>query len=113
MLSAAHDTIDSNIGGSIMFEELGFSQSEKDAILEKFDDDFIRAVIENKQLVLENYQIFQKYNFTDINEIACYYLPIINDSKYLETRLKLLIAELGEDYLTRIGENMDLLEVLL
>ena len=98
-----------------MFESIGLTIEEREEIIDKYDASFLKEIIENKELFLQNYEIFMKHDFSNyINDIVLRYLPIfIIEPCVLEGKIIELINVHGNNYVDIISKNMELLEVLL
>ena len=91
-----------------MFYNEYLNRLELELFHENYSDEIINSI--DDKIALDNIKILQNHNCDFINDLIVNYLEIFfKNSNILETRLKLLKNELGEDYLKIIEGNMNLL----
>lgn len=81
-------------------------------IIDTYGEDIKQDILENKDIVLENYQFLKTLNIISIDEIFQRYVTIFLDEDF-KKKVKKLIVNLGEDYIEKIEEDISLFDSLL
>ena len=69
-------------------------------------------ILENKDIVLENYNFLQELNIISVDEIFQRYITIFLDEDF-KNKVNKLISNLGEDYIEKIEEKISIFDRLL
>ena len=81
-------------------------------IIDTYGEDIKEDILENKDIVLENYNFLQELNIISLDEIFQRYITIFLDEDF-KNKLNKLISNLGEDYIEKIEENISIFDSLL
>ncbi|MBF0986814.1 MAG: hypothetical protein HXK72_00535 [Clostridiales bacterium] len=81
-------------------------------IIDTYGEDIKEDILENKDIVLENYNFLQELNITSVDEIFQRYITIFLDEDF-KNKVNKLISNLGEDYIEKIEENISIFDSLL
>ena len=81
-------------------------------IIDTYGEDIKEDILENKNIVLENYNFLQKLNIISVDEIFQRYITIFLDENF-KNKVNKLISNLGEDYIEKIEENISIFDSLL
>ena len=81
-------------------------------IIDTYGEDIKEDILENKDIVLENYNFLQELNIISVDEIFQRYIPIFLDENF-KNKVNKLISNLGEDYIEKIEENISIFDSLL
>ena len=81
-------------------------------IIDTYGEDIKEDILENKDIVLENYNFLQELNIISVDEIFQRYITIFLDENF-KNKVNKLISNLGEDYIEKIEENISILDSLL
>lgn len=81
-------------------------------IIDTYGEDIKEDILENKDIVLENYNFLQELNIISIDEIFQRYITIFLDEDF-KNKVNKLISNLGEDYIEKIEENISIFDSLL
>ena len=81
-------------------------------IIDTYGEDIKEDILENKDIVLENYNFLQKLNIISVDEIFQRYITIFLDENF-KNKVNKLISNLGEDYIEKIEENISIFDSLL
>lgn len=81
-------------------------------IIDTYGEDIKEDILENKDIVLENYNFLQELNIISVDEIFQIYITIFLDENF-KNKVNKLISNLGEDYIEKIEENISIFDSLL
>lgn len=81
-------------------------------IIDTYGEDIKEDILENKDIVLENYNFLQELNIISLDEIFQRYITIFLDEDF-KNKVNKLISNLGEDYIEKIEENISIFDSLL
>ena len=81
-------------------------------IIGTYGEDIKEDILENKDIVLENYNFLQELNIISVDEIFQRYITIFLDENF-KNKVNKLISNLGEDYVEKIEENISIFDSLL
>ena len=81
-------------------------------IIGTYGKDIKEDILENKDIVLENYNFLQELNIISVDEIFQRYITIFLDENF-KNKVNKLISNLGEDYIEKIEENISIFDSLL
>lgn len=81
-------------------------------IIDTYGEDIKEDILENKDVVLENYNFLQELNIISVDEIFQRYITIFLDEDF-KNKVNKLISNLGEDYVEKIEENISIFDSLL
>ena len=81
-------------------------------IIDTYGEDIKEDILENKDIVLENYNFLQELNIISVDEIFQRYITIFLDENF-KNKVNKLISNLGEDYIEKIEENISVFGSLL
>lgn len=81
-------------------------------IIDTYGEDIKEDILENKDIVLENYNFLQELNIISVDEIFQRYITIFLDENF-KNKVNKLISNLGEDYVEKIEENISIFDSLL
>lgn len=81
-------------------------------IIDAYGEDIKEDILENKDIVLENYNFLQELNIISVDEIFQRYITIFLDENF-KNKVNKLISNLGEDYIEKIEENISIFDSLL
>lgn len=81
-------------------------------IIDTYGEDIKEDILENKDIVLENYNFLQELNIISVDEIFQRYITIFLDEDF-KNKVNKLISNLGEDYIEKIEENISIFDRLL
>ena len=81
-------------------------------IIDTYGEDIKEDILENKNIVLENYNFLQELNIISVDEIFQRYITIFLDEDF-KNKVNKLISNLGEDYVEKIEENISIFDSLL
>ncbi len=81
-------------------------------IIDTYGEDIKEDILENKDIVLENYNFLQELNIISVDEIFQRYITIFLDDDF-KNKVNKLISNLGEDYIEKIEENISIFDSLL
>jgi hypothetical protein len=81
-------------------------------IIDTYGEDIKEDILENKDIVLENYNFLQELNIISVDEIFQRYITIFLDENF-KNKVNKLISNLGEDYIEKIEENISIFDSLL
>lgn len=81
-------------------------------IIDTYGEDIKEDILENKDIVLENYNFLQELNIISVDEIFQRYITIFLDEDF-KNKVNKLIFNLGEDYIEKIEENISIFDSLL
>lgn len=81
-------------------------------IIATYGKDIKEDILENKDIVLENYNFLQELNIISVDEIFQRYITIFLDEDF-KNKVNKLISNLGEDYIEKIEENISIFDSLL
>ncbi len=81
-------------------------------IIDTYGEDIKEDILENKDIVLENYNFLQELNIISVDEIFQRYITIFLDEDF-KNKVNKLISNLGEDYVEKIEENISIFDSLL
>jgi|GEM_PF-1457789 hypothetical protein len=81
-------------------------------IIGTYGKDIKEDILENKDIVLENYNFLQELNIISVDEIFQRYITIFLDEDF-KNKVNKLISNLGEDYVEKIEENISIFDSLL
>ena len=81
-------------------------------IIDTYGEDIKEDILENKDIVLENYNFLQELNIISVDEIFQRYITIFLDENF-KNKVNKLISNLGEDYIEKIEENISVFDSLL
>ena len=81
-------------------------------IIDTYGEDIKEDILENKDIVLENYNFLQELNIISLDEMFQRYITIFLDEDF-KNKMNKLIFNLGEDYIEKIEENISILDSLL
>ena len=81
-------------------------------IIDTYGEDIKEGILENKDIVLENYNFLQELNIISVDEIFQRYITIFLDEDF-KNKVNKLISNLGEDYIEKIEENISIFDSLL
>ncbi len=81
-------------------------------IIDTYGEDIKEDILENKDIVLENYNFLQELNIISVDEIFQRYITIFLDEDF-KNKVNKLISNLGEDYIEKIEENISIFDSLL
>ena len=81
-------------------------------IIGTYGKDIKEDILENKDIVLENYNFLQELNIISVDEIFQRYITIFLDENF-KNKVNKLISNLGEDYVEKIEENISIFDSLL
>lgn len=81
-------------------------------IIDTYGEDIKEDILENKDIVLENYNFLQELNIISVDEIFQRYITIFLDENF-KKKVNKLISNLGEDYIEKIEENISIFDSLL
>lgn len=81
-------------------------------IIDTYGEDIKEDILENKDIVLENYNFLQELNIISVDEIFQRYITIFLDDDF-KNKVNKLISNLGEDYVEKIEENISIFDSLL
>ena len=81
-------------------------------IIDTYGEDIKEDILENKDIVLENYNFLQELNIIYVDEIFKRYITIFLDEDF-KNKVNKLISNLGEDYIEKIEENISIFDSLL
>ena len=81
-------------------------------IIDTYGEDIKEDILENKDIVLENYNFLQELNIISVDEIFQRYIKIFLDENF-KNKVNKLISNLGEDYIEKIEENISIFDSLL
>lgn len=81
-------------------------------IIDTYGEDIKEDIVENKDIVLENYNFLQELNIISVDEIFQRYITIFLDEDF-KNKVNKLISNLGEDYIEKIEENISIFDSLL
>lgn len=81
-------------------------------IIATYGEDIKEDILENKNIVLENYNFLQELNIISVDEIFQRYITIFLDEDF-KNKVNKLISNLGEDYVEKIEENISIFDSLL
>ena len=81
-------------------------------IIDTYGEDIKEDILENKDIVLENYNFLQELNIISVDEIFQRYITILLDENF-KNKVNKLISNLGEDYIEKIEENISIFDSLL
>ena len=73
-------------------------------IIDTYGEDIKEDILENKDIVLENYNFLQKLNIISVDEIFQRYITIFLDEDF-KNKVNNLISNLGDAYVEKIEEN--------
>ena len=81
-------------------------------IIDTYGEDIKEDILENKDIVLENYNFLQELNIISVDEIFQRDITIFLDENF-KNKVNKLISNLGEDYIEKIEENISIFDSLL
>ena len=81
-------------------------------IIDTYGEDIKEDILENKDIVLENYNFLQELNIISVDEIFQRYITIFLYEDF-KNKVNKLISNLGEDYIEKIEENISIFDRLL
>jgi len=81
-------------------------------IIDTYGEDIKEDILENKDIVLENYNFLQELNIISVDEIFQRYITIFLYEDF-KNKVNKLISNLGEDYIEKIEENISIFDSLL
>lgn len=81
-------------------------------IIDTYGEDIKEDILENKDIVLENYNFLQELNIISVDEIFQRYITIFLDENF-KNKVNKLISNLGEDYIEKIEKNISIFDSLL
>ena len=81
-------------------------------IIDTYGEDIKEDILENKDIVLENYNFLQELNIISVDEIFQRYITIFLDEDF-KNKVNKLISNLGEDYVEKIEENISIFDSFL
>ena len=81
-------------------------------IIDTYGEDIKEDILENKNIVLENYNFLQKLNIISVDEIFQRYITIFLDEDF-KNKVNNLISNLGDAYVEKIEENISIFDSLL
>ena len=81
-------------------------------IIDTYGEDIKEDILENKDIVLENYNFLQELNIISVDEIFQIYITIFLYEDF-KNKVNKLISNLGEDYIEKIEENISIFDSLL
>lgn len=81
-------------------------------IIDTYGEDIKEDILENKDIVLENYNFLKELNIISVDEIFQRYITIFLDENF-KNKVNKLISNLGEDYIEKIEENISIFDSLL
>ena len=81
-------------------------------IIDTYGEGIKEDILENKDIVLENYNFLQELNIISVDEIFQRYITIFLDEDF-KNKVNKLISNLGEDYIEKIEENISIFDSLL
>ena len=81
-------------------------------IIDTYGEDIKEDILENKDIVLENYNFLQELNIISVDEIFQRYITIFLDDDF-KNKVNKLISNLGEDKIEKIEENISIFDSLL
>ena len=81
-------------------------------IIDTYGENIKEDILENKDIVLENYNFLQELNIISVDEIFQRYITIFLDENF-KNKVNKLISNLGEDYIEKIEENISIFDSLL
>ena len=81
-------------------------------IIDTYGEDIKEDILENKDIVLENYNFLQELNIISVDEIFQRYITIFLDEDF-KNKVNKLISNLGEDYVEKIEKNISIFDSLL
>ena len=81
-------------------------------IIDTYGEDIKEDILENKDVVLENYNFLQELNIISVDEIFQRYITIFLDEDF-KNKVNKLISNLGEDYVEKIEENISIFDSFL
>lgn len=81
-------------------------------IIDTYGEDIKEDILENKDIVLENYNFLQELNIISLDEMFQRYITIFLDEDF-KNKMNKLIFNLGEDYIEKIEENISIFDSLL
>lgn len=86
---------------------------ESDLISDNYADDYLENICKS-EYTEKNIELLKNYNLTFIGDILYYNLDILEvPTDTLEKRIKVLINELGTDYVNIINNDIELLDTLI
>ena len=81
-------------------------------IIDTYGEDIKEDILENKDIVLENYNFLQELNIISVDEIFQRYITIFLYENF-KNKVNKLISNLGEDYIEKIEKNISIFDSLL
>lgn len=93
---------------------LGIDEESQRTVIEVFGENFFNEIGLDITWIVQNIEIFKKYQIDFYNDIFERYPEIfLLSPKILENKLRKMIHDLGIEYLEKIEEDLSILETLL